>query len=416
MLAQAESDRLDALYVELAASQERAAGAAAKKSMWLDIDDDPFTGLALEQRKQDDLAQPGEIVPDARAAIAALRRVVLLGEPGAGKTTTLIQTTFDLARAAQREPLGAPLPLFVPLREFDGALSFAAFVESRMHNLQSNGAALLASGRFVLLCDALNEMPRRAKTDARDLVAEVRTFLERQPDWVVSCRIRDYSEDLSGMTGVGKLRLKPLDPPRIADFIRRKFADRAEVERGQALWAAIGFHSILGVMYAMSGQSNTRAYGYGDNWRYRLQRVSGYVGIAFIFYHVATLRWGWSFLVPSGTVWSHHFASSTLATALRGGTDGFTAMGVLVSLFYFVGITMLVFHFANGMWTAAITWGITVSQSAQRRWGVACLGLGASLMVMAWGALAGFVLLDPIKARALEDEKAGITGLSPEKR
>lgn len=182
------------------------------------------------------------------------------------------------------------------------------------------------------------------------------------------------------------------------------------------LWAAIGFHSILGVMYAMSGQSNTRAYGYGDNWRYRLQRVSGYVGIAFIFYHVATLRWGWSFLVPSGTVWSHHFASSTLATALRGGTDGFTAMGVLVSLFYFVGITMLVFHFANGMWTAAITWGITVSQSAQRRWGVACLGLGASLMVMAWGALAGFVLLDPIKARALEDEKAGITGLSPEKR
>ena len=53
------------------------------------------------------------------------------------------------------------------------------------------------------------------------------------------------------------------------------------------LWVSIAFHSILGVIYALTGRSNVGSYGYADNWRYSLQRISGYVGILFIFYHVA---------------------------------------------------------------------------------------------------------------------------------
>ncbi|MGP1272815.1 MAG: hypothetical protein ACTS22_05735 [Phycisphaerales bacterium] len=169
------------------------------------------------------------------------------------------------------------------------------------------------------------------------------------------------------------------------------------------LWAAIAFHSVLGVYYALTGKSNTDRYAYQDNRRYKWQRISGYVGILFIFYHVATLRWGWSFLVPGGTQWSHHFSVSTLAAALRGSTDGFTVAGLAVSLFYFVGISLLVFHFANGMWTAAITWGLTISEKAQRRWGVVCAALGTGLMVAAWASLGAALAIHPDKARALEE-------------
>ena len=168
------------------------------------------------------------------------------------------------------------------------------------------------------------------------------------------------------------------------------------------LWAAIAFHSILGVYYATTGKNNTQRYAYQDNKRYKWQRLSGYVGILFIFYHVATLRWQWTFLVPGGTEWNHHFSVSTLAAALRGSYDGITFAGVLVSLFYFGGISLLVFHFANGMWTAAITWGITISERAQKQWGLACLGLGAGLMLAAWAALGAAVLTDPNAARELE--------------
>ncbi|MFM9957098.1 MAG: succinate dehydrogenase [Phycisphaerales bacterium] len=169
------------------------------------------------------------------------------------------------------------------------------------------------------------------------------------------------------------------------------------------LWLPIAFHSILGVYYAVSGKGNTSNYGYAANWRYRLQRISGYVGVLFLFYHVATLRWGWTFLVPGGTEWSAKYAASTLAAALQGSTTGMTFAGLLVSAFYMLGVSLLVFHLANGLWTAAITWGLTISASAQRRWGYVCAGLGAALMAAAWSAVIGFATLDYSKARATEE-------------
>jgi len=168
------------------------------------------------------------------------------------------------------------------------------------------------------------------------------------------------------------------------------------------LWVSILFHSVLGVIYARSGKSNTLRYTYGDNWRYRMQRITGYIAIFYIFYHVATLRWGWTFMIPGGTKWSADFAASTMAAALQGSKDGWTLLGVLVSAFYFIGVSSSVFHFANGLWTSAITWGLTVSARAQRRWGFACAAIGIGLMGAAWSSLAGFMFLDQETARKVE--------------
>ena len=178
------------------------------------------------------------------------------------------------------------------------------------------------------------------------------------------------------------------------------------------LWLPIAFHSALGVVYAMSGKQNVGQYAYQDNWRYTLQRISGYAGILFIFYHIATLRWGWTFLMPGGNVqmWDHKYAASTLALALRGDGASISAAGLAVSLFYFVGVSLLVFHFANGLWTAAITWGITVSKESQKRWGVACAGLGAGLMALAWAAIIGFATVNIGEARATEEAISGMHG------
>ena len=168
------------------------------------------------------------------------------------------------------------------------------------------------------------------------------------------------------------------------------------------LWLSIAFHSILGLVYATGGKNNVQLYTYKANWRYTLQRWSGYIGIVFIFYHVATLRWKWDFLVPGGTKWSEYYSASTLSAALRGAEEGWTILGVVVSLLYFFGVTALVFHFANGLWTAAITWGVTVSRTAQRRWGYACAGLGAVMMVMGWVSLGGALAVDFDRAQEIE--------------
>lgn len=170
------------------------------------------------------------------------------------------------------------------------------------------------------------------------------------------------------------------------------------------LWLPIAFHSVLGVIYATSSKPNNDRYAYQDNWRYTLQRISGYVGVVFIFYHVATLRWRWEFLVPGGTEWSAEYAASTMAAALQGGTEGLRLGGLLVSAFYMVGVSLLVFHLANGLWTAAITWGLTISEAAQKRWGQVCAVIGVGLMLAAWSAVIGFATLDVESARAVESK------------
>lgn len=182
------------------------------------------------------------------------------------------------------------------------------------------------------------------------------------------------------------------------------------------LWGSIAFHAILGVIYIRTGRPNVSSYGYRDNKRYTLQRLTGYIAIFYIFYHVATLRWGWTFLIPpfDGSVkWSHEFAASTMAAALKGSHDGWTIWGLVVSAFYFIGISACVFHFANGLWTAAITWGLTVSARAQQRWGVVCAGLGAGLMLAAWASLGGFLITNVAQARSVEQGTAGPAMLEP---
>jgi hypothetical protein len=86
---------------------------------------------------------------------------------------------------------------------------------------------------LVLLCDALNEMQRYA--NGHDLIPEVRNYLRDKSPWLVSCRVRDYQEELKDLPDVGKVRLKPLDLPRIKEVIDRRFKD--DPERATALWA-----------------------------------------------------------------------------------------------------------------------------------------------------------------------------------
>ncbi|MEO8084630.1 MAG: SUMF1/EgtB/PvdO family nonheme iron enzyme [Ardenticatenales bacterium] len=203
---------------------------------------------------------PRTAVSDVAERLASLagKRTALLGQPGSGKTWTLHQAFMTLAdrwlQAAPSDRSGLPVPVLVPLREFGGVrdhlpLSFRAFVASRMGQLGDHFDALVASGRLMLMCDALNEMPRRALgavdgSDApagADLVDDVRVLLRQVPSFVVSCRKDDYRNDLHELGStrhpLAQLTLAPLDPPRIQAFIERRFA--YDPQQAAALWAQL---------------------------------------------------------------------------------------------------------------------------------------------------------------------------------
>lgn len=166
------------------------------------------------------------------------------------------------------------------------------------------------------------------------------------------------------------------------------------------LWASIGFHSVLGVMYMVGWAPNTMRYQYTDNYRYTLQRVTAWLALIFIFLHVATLRWRWNFFGwftpffvagPDGSP----LVAATTANALQA--------SVAVVILYAVGVAAVVYHWCNGLWTAAISWGLTISVQAQKRWGYVCLTLGVVLAIWSAGAIVGALKYDVSAA-----EKAAI--------
>lgn len=156
------------------------------------------------------------------------------------------------------------------------------------------------------------------------------------------------------------------------------------------IFVPLAFHAVIGLALIRTAQSNVGAYRYGSNVRYTLQRITGVIAMLFILFHVITMhRWGLAWFKP------HHAFASTV-DAISGTW--------YIRAFYVVGVLCTVFHFANGVWTSLITWGITVGTGAQRNAGYACTALGIVLALMGVGALWGFS--GPVEAATPEPAAA----------
>ena len=165
-------------------------------------------------------------------AVARYRRLVLLGEPGSGKTTTLWRLVHDYAQAAQRDAT-APLPLMVALGGYTGPEPLLDYCQKA---LALPLLPCLRQGRLLLLLDGLNEMPRR---DYAERVARVQQLLDDYPDLpvVVTCRALDYVETLA----LEKLEVKALDPIRQFAYLQR-YLGQAEGEK--LFWQLVGSHEV----------------------------------------------------------------------------------------------------------------------------------------------------------------------------
>ena len=170
------------------------------------------------------------------------------------------------------------------------------------------------------------------------------------------------------------------------------------------LWLPLAFHAVLGVYFARTGHSNVSVR-VPVQLAIQLAAITGYVAFVFIFMHVASLRWGWSFwgLMPTFDPQLRRVPPRSTSRTVRG--DSFAAV------FYLVGVLAIVFHFANGLWTAAITWGLTISATSQRS-----LGRVAPVRASAWPRRRrrdrdlGFATLNPEEAEMRGTRNAGDAG------
>jgi succinate dehydrogenase / fumarate reductase, cytochrome b subunit len=158
----------------------------------------------------------------------------------------------------------------------------------------------------------------------------------------------------------------------------------------------LAFHAGLGVKMWLQGAPNASHYQYWGNIRYTLQRITGVVAILFIGAHLWQMHWLANRL-PGGGLFEHEQAAGTTAWILQ-------HYAVWAGPVYLVGILCAVFHFANGVWTSLITWGITVGPNAQRKAGYVCAALGIALALAGTSSLWGFMRfgspVEPKKVRS----------------
>ena len=150
------------------------------------------------------------------------RSFVITGDPGAGKTTTLLHLALRFARARLEQPRNNPLPICLNLPDWVREASPEQFVASRWP-IQSDARTALNSDDVILLFDGLNEMGQRGYANA----VALRDWLgsRRGPRRAAfTCRSRDYAElDL----GIDEVSVKPMKMAEVERFVQAYLPDEA---------------------------------------------------------------------------------------------------------------------------------------------------------------------------------------------
>lgn len=171
-----------------------------------------------------------ESFDELREGIHKYKRVALIGDPGAGKTTTLERLAFELAASAVDEEGNrvpdTPLPVFIRLGAYDGS-DFTRFMASFFGNLPLEK---YLPNHVLLLLDGLNEMPVEHSGNVQDWLLK-----HQAVSVIVSCRKLDYNERKLPLQ---RIDVAPLDLERIRLFMGNYLEDD---DRERLFWALAGY-------------------------------------------------------------------------------------------------------------------------------------------------------------------------------
>lgn len=141
------------------------------------------------------------------------------------------------------------------------------------------------------------------------------------------------------------------------------------------IYIPILFHAIYGIYIAFTAKNNVGHYSTFRNWMFLLQRVSGVITFIFIAVHVWQTR-------VQVTINNAHVNYEMMHNILN---------NPLFIAFYAIGLISTIFHFANGLWSFAVTWGITQSEKSQRIMSYVSLIVFVLVAALGFTALIAFI-------------------------
>jgi NACHT domain len=186
-------------------------------------------------------AGPDELAGGDRELVHALTqvptgRLVVLGEPGAGKTMLMVRLVLDLLARRAR---GGPVPILVSLASWNPAqedlrswLSGQLIIDHPSLDASAGPGmgqgnrvtALMDAGLLVPILDGLDEIPDAVRGTA---IARMNEALRPGEKVVVTCRVAQYAAAVRPMANLGVtlhaaavVQLSPLSPEAVSSYLR----------------------------------------------------------------------------------------------------------------------------------------------------------------------------------------------------
>ena len=163
--------------------------------------------------------------------------IIMLGDPGCGKTTALENLAYQFSDS----PEVLPVPLH--LSEFEYGMSLHDFILQGwggaidaghwgVMDLAANVQEYLNAGKLFFMFDALNEMPMEGY---RERCLALRRFMDKGAAqgnrFLVTCRLLDYCDEFSGLQ---RVEVQPLSDKQIRLFLQNELPDEWE-----SLWQTL---------------------------------------------------------------------------------------------------------------------------------------------------------------------------------
>ncbi|MBE7555759.1 MAG: NACHT domain-containing protein [Anaerolineales bacterium] len=167
-----------------------------------------------------------EVLPPGKKVIEIFnemgRALLILGEPGSGKTVTLLELARDAIACAEQDPI-QPIPAVFNLSSWaEKRQSLVNWLvdelDARYQIPKKIGHVWIEQNKLLLLLDGLDEV---APAHQSACVAAINKFRQEYglTEMVVCSRIIDYKSLDTKLMLQGAIRLLPLTPPQIEDYL-----------------------------------------------------------------------------------------------------------------------------------------------------------------------------------------------------